>query len=87
MGQALNAMQNSMKTAKGGQIVEDSVDVLLKKLESQGKKVKIINDDEDEDFESPDQKSKKKKNNPKQGKKATARDDNYDEEFSPDQSH
>lgn len=54
MGEALKGMQNSMKTAKGGQIVEDSVDVLLKKLESQGKKVKIINDDDDEDFESPD---------------------------------
>jgi len=54
MGQALSAMQNSMKAAKGGQIVEDSVEGLIKKLESQGKKVKIINEDDDEDFESPE---------------------------------
>jgi hypothetical protein len=87
MGQALSAMQNSMKAAKGGQIVEDSVEGLIKKLESQGKKVKIINEDDDEDFESPESKPKKKKSNPKQGKRSTARDDNGDENYSPDQSH
>jgi len=53
MGEALAAMQNSMKAAKDGYIVEDSVDVLVKKLESQGKKVKIIEEDE-EDEETPD---------------------------------
>ena len=49
MGEAIAAMQNSMKAAKEGYIVEDSVDVLVKKLESQGKKVKIIAEDEDDD--------------------------------------
>lgn len=87
MGQALSAMQNSMKAAKGGQIVEDSVEGLIKKLESQGKKVKIINEDDDEDFESPESKPKKKKSNPKQGKRSTAHHDNGDENYSPDQSH
>ena len=87
MGQALSAMQNSMKAAKGGQIVEDSVEGLIKKLESQGKKVKIINEDDDEDFESPESKPKKKKLNPKQGKRSTSHDDNGDENYSPDQSH
>jgi hypothetical protein len=49
MGEALAAMQNSMKAAKDGYRVEDSVDALVKKLESQGKKVKIIEDDDEEE--------------------------------------
>lgn len=35
-----------MKAAKEGYIVEDSVDFLVKKLESQGKRVKIIEEDD-----------------------------------------
>jgi hypothetical protein len=65
MGEALAAMQNSMKAAKDGYIVEDSVDVLVKKLESQGKKVKIIEEDE-EDEETPDGVKQKKKRAKKQ---------------------
>ncbi len=53
MGEALAAMQNSMKAAKDGYIVEDSVDSLVKKLESQGKRVKIIEEGEDDDDASP----------------------------------
>ena len=52
MGEALAAMQNSMKAAKEGYIFEDSVDVLVKKLESQGKRVKIITEDDEDDNDS-----------------------------------
>lgn len=61
MGEALAAMQNSMKAAKEGYIVEDSVDILVKKLESQGKKVKIIAEDEDDDDRQEEAKKKQKK--------------------------
>ena len=61
MGVAIAAMQNSMKAAKEGYIVEDSVDSLVKKLESQGKKVKIIEEGEEEDEVSPDGVKQKKK--------------------------
>ena len=63
MGQAIAAMQNSLKATKdgAGYIVEDSVDILVKKLESQGKKVKIIEEDEDENEISPDGAKQKKK--------------------------
>lgn len=61
MGEALAAMQNSMKAAKEGYIVEDSVDVLVKKLESQGKKVKIIMEDEEENDGQEEAKTKKQK--------------------------
>ncbi len=61
MGEALAAMQNSMKAAKEGYIVEDSVDVLVKKLESQGKKVKIIMEDEEENDGQEEVKTKKQK--------------------------
>ena len=56
-------MQNSLKATKdgAGYIVEDSVDFLVKKLESQGKKVKIIEEDEDENQISPDGAKQKKK--------------------------
>lgn len=50
-----------MKAAKEGYIVEDSVDSLVKKLESQGKKVKIIEEGEEEDEVSPDGVKQKKK--------------------------
>jgi hypothetical protein len=33
MGEAIAAMQKSMKQAQGGQIVEDNVESLIKKLE------------------------------------------------------
>ena len=74
MGEALAVMQNSMKQAKGGQIVEDNVDSLIKKLEGQGKRVKIIDDDneleEEEDVSnsSPDEKIKKRKGKGKRPK-------------------
>jgi uncharacterized protein YlzI (FlbEa/FlbD family) len=68
MGEAIAAMQNSLKATKdgAGYIVEDSVDVLVKKLESQGKKVKIIEENEDEDDTTPDGVKQKKKNAKKQ---------------------
>jgi len=68
MGQAIAAMQNSIKATKdgAGYIVEDSVDILVKKLESQGKKVKIIEEDEDENEISPDGAKQKKKKAKKQ---------------------
>ena len=74
MGEALAVMQNSMKQAKGGQIVEDNVDSLIKKLEGQGKRVKIIDDDneleeeEDVNSSSPDEKRKKRKGKGKRPK-------------------
>jgi hypothetical protein len=55
-----------MKAAKEGYIVEDSVDILVKKLESQGKKVKIIEEGEEEDEVSPDGVKQKKKKAKKQ---------------------
>lgn len=68
MGEALTAMQNTLKANKGGLIVEDNVDSLIKKLEEQGKKVKIIEEDDDEgnedddEFSSPEvRKAKRKK--------------------------
>lgn len=50
MNLAIQQMQNSMKQqqSNGGYIIEEDADTLIKKLESQGKKVKIINDDEEE---------------------------------------
>jgi hypothetical protein len=37
-----------MKSQHTGVIIEESIDTLIKKLEGQGKKIKILNDDEDE---------------------------------------
>lgn len=54
MNEALVAMQNSMKVAKDmahEQIVEDNVDMLIKKLEGHGKRVKIIESNEEDDTE------------------------------------
>jgi hypothetical protein len=46
--------------------VEESVDVLIRKLENQGKKIKIITDDEDEvDTRSPKKTGKKTKSKSK----------------------
>ena len=42
MGQALAQMQEQMRANHKEVIVEDSVDSLIRKLEGQGKKVKII---------------------------------------------
>lgn len=63
-------MQNSLKSQHTGVIIEDSIDTLIKKLEGQGKKVKIINEDEEntnetngdeeDDEEMPAGKKKKK---------------------------
>jgi hypothetical protein len=77
MGEALAAMQNSMKAAKDGYIVEDSVDFLVKKLESQGKKVKII-EDGDADEEDEDMGKKKKK---KAASKKVVEEDEVEEEI------
>ncbi len=49
-------MQESMKQANknlAGHNVEDNVDSLIKKLEGQGKRVKIIESDEEEAGGSP----------------------------------
>jgi len=62
MGEAIAAMQKSMKQAQGGYVVEDNVESLVKKLESQGKKVKIIEEDnEDDDYSSPEVRKKKRR--------------------------
>ena len=53
MNQAIMQMQNSMKAQQNqGIIVEDSVDVLVKKLTQAGKKVKIIEESDGDDENS-----------------------------------
>jgi hypothetical protein len=42
-------MQNSLKSQNTGYIIEDSADQLIKKLEGQGKRIKILNDDDLDD--------------------------------------
>jgi hypothetical protein len=61
MGEAIAAMQKSMNAAKEGYIVEDSVDILVKKLESQGKRVKIIEEEDVDENDSNDQGTKSAK--------------------------
>lgn len=74
MSEAVAAMQQSMKASAhhGGQKVEDSVEALIKKLEGQGKKIKIIEDgdegrvqeedgEEGSDYNSPEMRRKRKK--------------------------
>ena len=41
----MNHMQN-----QNSMHVEESVDVLIRKLENQGKKIKILNDDDDDEI-------------------------------------
>ena len=54
MTNAIKHMSTHIKENGGSHHVEESVDDLLKKLEGQGKKVKIIeSDDEDEDSDKP----------------------------------
>jgi hypothetical protein len=42
-------MQKSMKAQTENMHIEESVDALVKRLESKGKKIKILNDDEDDE--------------------------------------
>lgn len=48
MNEAVVAMQSSIKAQKAIHSVEDNVDTLLKKLEGQGKKVKILSEEDEE---------------------------------------
>ena len=57
MGQMLLQMQNSMKFNSNNK-VEESVDDLIKRLEGQGKKVKIIQDGDEEEVEEEEGQSK-----------------------------
>ena len=56
MNQAIMQMQSSMKAQQNNQgfIVEDSAESLIRKLTLQGKKVKIISEDEEDEEESPE---------------------------------
>jgi hypothetical protein len=47
MNQAFSKMQTQMQAASSVSNVEENVDSLLTKLESQGKKVKILNEDDE----------------------------------------
>jgi hypothetical protein len=76
MGEALAAMQHSMKAAKDGYRVEDSVDSLVKKLEMQGKKVKIIEEEEEEEDDDDAGVTKKAK----KAKKRLEEEEDEDEE-------
>ena len=75
MSEAVAAMQQSIKN-NSSQRVEESVENLIMKLESQGKKVKIIEEEQDEDdYGSPEVRKKKRK-----GKSRVAQADEGDEE-------
>lgn len=52
----ITQMQNSMKHQIQNKNVEESVDDLVKRLEGQGKKVKIIEDGEEGDGNDSDEK-------------------------------
>ena len=75
MSEAVAAMQQSIKN-NSSQRVEESVENLIMKLESQGKKVKIIEEEQDEDdYGSPEVRKKIRK-----GKSRVAQADEGDEE-------
>lgn len=80
MNIAIQQIQSSMKNQiASGFIVEDSVDVLIKKLEGQGKRIKILDDNEDEGEEEGDVSNKRGKKKRKKARKEVSQEEIEDE--------